>query len=80
MPDDRTPVPATPVPTPRYERVVAEASRIAADLGHGYVGVEHLFLAILRDPDSVPTQVLAEIIALADLDARLSEVMRTYGD
>ncbi|MDG4858673.1 Clp protease N-terminal domain-containing protein [Streptomyces sp. T-3] len=79
MPSDRTPVPATPVPTPRYEQVVAEAQRIATGLGHRHVGVEHLFLAILRDPGSVPTQVLAEIVDPAGLDGRLSEVMRTYG-
>lgn len=35
-------------------------------MSHGYVGVEHLFLAIIRDRDAVRTQVLA---TMADLDA-----------
>ncbi|SDK85621.1 Clp protease N-terminal domain-containing protein [Streptomyces indicus] len=64
--------------TPRYEQVLAEAERIAAGLGHDYVGVEHIFLAVLRDPAAVPTQVLAGIVDPVDVDEALSEVMRTY--
>jgi Clp amino terminal domain, pathogenicity island component len=36
--------------TPRYDRIVATSRQIAWDLGHTYVGVEHLFLAIMQDP------------------------------
>ncbi|MER7171181.1 Clp protease N-terminal domain-containing protein [Streptomyces mesophilus] len=72
------PADPAPVPTPRHENVIAEAARIAVRLGHDYVGVEHLFLAIVRDPGAVPSQVLAETQDLGEIDARLSEVMRTY--
>jgi ATP-dependent Clp protease ATP-binding subunit ClpA len=48
--------------TPRYERIVAASREIAWDLGHNYVGVEHLFLAIVQDPDAVPTQVLSRFL------------------
>lgn len=48
--------------TPRYDRIVAASRQIAWDLGHAYVGVEHLFLAIVQDPDAVPTQVLSRFV------------------
>ena len=47
--------------SPRYDRIVAASRQIAWDLGHSYVGVEHLFLAIVQDPDAVPTQVLSRL-------------------
>lgn len=50
-----------PVPTPRYRKIVEAASNTASDQGHQHVGAEHLFLAIIGDPLAVPTQVLAKI-------------------
>jgi hypothetical protein len=46
--------------TPRARRAVSEAERIARDWGHDYVGTEHLFLALYRDPLGLATQILAE--------------------
>ena len=66
-----------PVPTPRYRQIVAAASTIAAERGHTYVGVEHLFLAILGDPLAVPTQVLARRVDLAQAEADLRAVMES---
>lgn len=43
--------------TPRAERILRVASDEARRLGHEYVGAEHLFWAIMADPDSVPTQI-----------------------
>jgi Clp amino terminal domain, pathogenicity island component len=40
---------------------------MAQEMGHSYVGVEHLFLAIIRDRTAVPAQALAELV---DLDRR----------
>ncbi|MGH3300517.1 MAG: Clp protease N-terminal domain-containing protein [Streptosporangiaceae bacterium] len=68
-----------PVPTPRYRAVVAAAAEIAAQLQQSYVGVEHLFLAILRDRAAVPTQVLATFCDLDSIDDRLRELMASYG-
>ena len=48
--------------SPRYGRIVATSRQIAWDLGHRYVGVEHLFLAVVDDPDAVPTQVLSRFV------------------
>jgi ATP-dependent Clp protease ATP-binding subunit ClpA len=66
-----------PVPTPRYRQILAAASNIAAERGHTYVGVEHLFLAILGDPLAVPTQVLARRVDLAQAEADLRAVMES---
>lgn len=44
--------------TPRAERILAAASQEASKRGHDYVGAEHLFWALMADPESVPTQVM----------------------
>lgn len=38
-----------PDPTPRYQRVLENSAEMAREMGQSYVGVEHLFLAIIRD-------------------------------
>jgi len=52
---------------------------VAREMGKSYVGVEHLFLAILRDRDAVPTQALARLIDLDQLEAGLLEEMASPG-
>jgi nicotine blue oxidoreductase len=69
----------TPAPTPRYSRVVAAAADIARGMHHPYVGVEHLFLAIIHDRDAVPTQALAGVADLEEAEARLLELMNSAG-
>jgi hypothetical protein len=59
----------TPTPTPRYRQVLDASAELARELGHSYIGVEHLFLAIVQDRAAVPTQVLARI---TDLDRAIS--------
>lgn len=66
-----------PVPTPRYHRIVAAASNIASDQGHQYVGVEHLFLAIIGDRSAMATQVLARLVDLDQAEAELRAVMES---
>jgi hypothetical protein len=44
---------------------------------HSYVGVEHLFLAIIRDREAVPTQSLAQQADLVEVEARLLELMNS---
>jgi ATP-dependent Clp protease ATP-binding subunit ClpA len=46
-------------PTPRYRRVVEAAEALTRQLGHEYIGTEHLFLAILADPCAVCVCVVA---------------------
>jgi ATP-dependent Clp protease ATP-binding subunit ClpC len=68
-----------PVPTPRVQRILGAADEIARSTGHPYLGVEHLFLAILRDPDAVPTQALAEVTDVAAVERSLLAIMSSDG-
>ena len=47
----------SPAPTPRYSQVVSGSAGVAREMGHSYVRVEHLFLAMIRDRAAVPTQL-----------------------
>jgi hypothetical protein len=70
---------AVPVHTPRYFSVVGAAEEVARGMSHGYVGVEHLFLAIIRDRDAVPTQVLATMADLDDVESALLGLLNSDG-
>jgi ATP-dependent Clp protease ATP-binding subunit ClpA len=63
------------VPTPRFRQVLGSAGEIARSMGHAYVGVEHLFLAILRDPHAVPTQALMAVADIGEAERRLLAIM-----
>ncbi len=70
---------AEPVPTPRCRRIVDTAAQIARADGRPYAGVEHLFLAPIRDLDAVPTQVLAGHVSLPELEGDLPDLMSSPG-
>jgi hypothetical protein len=46
--------------TPRARNVLTAAEPIACAWGHGYIGTEHLLLALYREPEGVAAQVLNE--------------------
>lgn len=48
----------SPIPTPRVEKVFGWAKKEAEALRHQYIGTEHLFLGLLREPDGVAAIVL----------------------
>jgi len=50
--------------TPPARRIVAVANEQAASLGKGYVGTEHILLALCREQDGI----VAEVLRSADLD------------
>ncbi len=56
--------PSGPVPTPRYLSIVGASFEVSRAMGHSYVGVEHLFLAMIRDRHAMPTQLLAGMMDL----------------
>jgi ATP-dependent Clp protease ATP-binding subunit ClpA len=64
-----------PSPTPRYQRVLESSAGIAHAMGHSHLGVEHLFLAIIQDKRTVPTQVLSHLTDLAQVETSLRETM-----
>lgn len=68
-----------PTPTPRYNRILDEAVGIARTMQHAHVGVEHIFLAIIRDRDAVPSQSLAQQISLAEVESHLLELLNSPG-
>jgi ATP-dependent Clp protease ATP-binding subunit ClpC len=53
---------AGPLPlTPRSKKVLNFAIEEAKGLGHNYVGTEHLLLALLREPEGVAAECLANL-------------------
>ena len=67
----------TPIPTPRFNQILGASAEIARAMHHSYIGVEHLFLAIIHDPHSVPSQVLAPFVNVADVETRLLDIMNS---
>jgi ATP-dependent Clp protease ATP-binding subunit ClpA len=47
--------------TPRAKKVIELARREAEDLGHNYIGTEHLLLGLIREGDGVAAHVLARL-------------------
>lgn len=57
-----------PLPrTPRLRAILDRAEAIQRERGENFVGVEHVMIAILEDPESVPTQVLATFVEPSDV-------------
>lgn len=68
---DRT-VPIAPVTRDALEQSLREARR----LNHGHLGVEHLLLGTVRDPDSCAVRALADLgVAPVDLERCLGRVL-----
>ncbi|MET8874209.1 Clp protease N-terminal domain-containing protein [Nocardia sp. NPDC004604] len=60
--------------TPEVDQIIAAAERLGQH--DGYVGVEHLFLAIVADLDTVPARQLRRMgIDLDQITAKLRETM-----
>ena len=54
--------PAGHIPfTPRAKKVIELAQREANDLGHNYIGTEHLLLGLVREGEGVAAQVLVKL-------------------
>ncbi|VDG75505.1 class III stress response-related ATPase [Actinobaculum suis] len=47
--------------TPRAKKVIEYAMREGLQLGHSYIGTEHLLLGLTREPDGVAAQVLQKM-------------------
>jgi Clp amino terminal domain, pathogenicity island component len=79
MPQDNQAGPLRP--TPRYEHIIAAAQDLARAMGHGHVGAEHLFLAIIRDRAALPTQALSRSADPAELHRDvLAYLQESYGE
>ena len=68
-------VPSGHIPfTPRAKRVLELALREALQLGHNYIGPEHILLGLLREGEGVAAQVLVRLGA--DLNRVRQQVIR----
>ncbi|WP_052808616.1 Clp protease N-terminal domain-containing protein [Streptomyces cyaneogriseus] len=66
--------PSGPIPfTPRAKKVLELALREALQLGHSYIGTEHILLGLIREGESVTAQVLVKLGA--DLNRVRRQVM-----
>jgi len=64
--------------TPRAKRVLEMAIEEARDLGHSYIGTEHILLALLEEEDGVATRVLENLGV--DLSKVRTEVLNQVGE
>ena len=59
--------------------VLRDALVEALELGHNYIGTEHILLGLLRDPDSPGARLLAELGATpAETKVRLTELLAGF--
>jgi ATP-dependent Clp protease ATP-binding subunit ClpA len=66
--------PAAHIPfTPRAKKVLELASQEALQLGHNYIGTEHILLGLIREGEGVAAQVLVKLGA--DLNRVRQQVM-----
>jgi prophage maintenance system killer protein len=72
-------VPTGHIPfTPRAKKVLELSRREALQLGHGYIGTEHLLLGLIREGDGVAAQVLVKLGA--DHGRLQEQVLRLLAD
>jgi ATP-dependent Clp protease ATP-binding subunit ClpC len=64
--------------TPRTKRIIEQSYQEATRLGHGYVGTEHLLLAILRDSDAIAVKVLGSLNV--NIQRVYDEIMNMLGE
>ena len=60
--------------TPRAKKVLELSLREALQLGHNYIGTEHILLGLIREGDGVAAQVLVKLGA--DLERTRQQVMQ----
>jgi ATP-dependent Clp protease ATP-binding subunit ClpC len=73
-----TPITNTDIPfTPKAKKVIELAMDEARNLGHNYIGTEHLLLGLIREGDGVAAQVLLNMGL--DLQSVRDEVLNLLG-
>jgi hypothetical protein len=61
------------------QAVLRDAVVEALELGHNYIGTEHILLGLLRDPDSPGARLLAELGATpAETKVRITELLAGF--
>ncbi|HEX3565074.1 MAG TPA: Clp protease N-terminal domain-containing protein [Acidimicrobiales bacterium] len=77
-----TPPSGSPPFTPRAKKVLELSMRESIQLGHSYIGTEHLLLGIVREGQSVAAQVLVAMgVSLDRVRQHVGELLADgYGD
>jgi ATP-dependent Clp protease ATP-binding subunit ClpA len=65
--------------TPRMHKVLGRAATEAKYAGVNVIGAEHVFLAILDEEDSIPTQVMSSLGVVDQVRAELRRVLESEG-
>jgi hypothetical protein len=65
--------------TPRASRILELAERRARELGHDYVGTEHLLLALCDDPDGLAARAIEATGSVDAVRRTLLEIMESEG-
>jgi ATP-dependent Clp protease ATP-binding subunit ClpC len=75
-----TSVPAGHIPfTPRAKKVMELSLREALNLGHNYIGTEHILLGLVREGEGVAAQVLTKLGAdLSGVRQQVIELLAGY--
>src|SRR5881396_3515532 len=73
--------PAGPIPfTPRAKKALALSLREALQLGHNYIGTEHILLGLAREGEGVAAQVLVKLGAnLNTVRQQVIQLLSGYG-
>merc|ERR1739838_280370 len=64
--------------TPRAKRVLELSLEEARQLGHNYIGTEHLLLGLIREGEGVAARVMENLSV--DLSKVRSQIIRSLGD
>jgi ATP-dependent Clp protease ATP-binding subunit ClpC len=74
------PSPGSPPFTPRAKKVLELSLREALQLGHSYIGTEHMLLGLVREGDGVAAQVLNDLGAdMARVRTQVIQMMSGQG-
>jgi ATP-dependent Clp protease ATP-binding subunit ClpC len=64
--------------TPRAKKVLETSLREALQLGHSYIGTEHMLLGLVRQGDGVAVRVLNDLgVEMSDIRAQVFKLMPT---
>src|SRR5918911_4230702 len=65
--------------TPRARQVLHASAKEAEQLGHAYIGTEHLLLGLLAESDGIAAQVIRRLGVTEAIRESLREVMTSDG-
>lgn len=64
--------------TPRVKRILGTSVRVALNMGNGYVGTEHILIALLGEPDCVAVRILISLGV--NIQRLYEEIMELLGE